>query len=295
MSIYVKFWGTRGSIPTPDRRTRVYGGNTSCVEIRVDGTLFVCDAGTGIRELGRELIAAGKSPVVGHIFFSHAHWDHIQGFPFFEPAYNPANTFYVYSPVEGDSKMYDLLSGQMGSDYFPINFADLGAKIESRNFDQANEQVPGIRISYMTQNHPGGSYAFVFEKDGHKIVYATDSELDKFLPDLQATNGDNAWMPRQLPTEYIELAKGADLLIADSQYTDEEYEQKVGWGHPRATTAIDWAIRAGVKNVALFHHDPMHSDEDIDNKVTICRERARMRGSNLVVLGAREGLELKFD
>jgi phosphoribosyl 1,2-cyclic phosphodiesterase len=293
MPAFVRFWGTRGSIPTPGHATKRYGGNTSCVEIRFDDTLFICDGGTGLRELGLDVVRRAPTEVVAHMFFSHMHWDHIQGFPFFVPAYRPESKIHVYEVNAGDTRVQRLLHGQMSSEYFPVTFADLGAKIEARHFDAGEIEVDGVRIRCLEQRHPGTSFAYSFEKDGVKIVYATDSELDLILVDPGAPEHAPTTL-RRLPAEVVRFVEGADLLIADAQYTDSEYRHKVGWGHTRANTAIDLAVQASVKQCALFHHDPMHTDEAVDDKVRGGRERALRHGSDLQVFGAREGLELKF-
>lgn len=294
MTFFVRFWGTRGSIPTPGNITKKYGGNTSCVEIRSDDTLFICDGGTGLRELGLDLMRRGTSPITGHLFFSHTHWDHIQGFPFFIPAYQPQNTFHVYGTAEGDRRTYELLSGQMRStDYFPVDFAELKSNIVPSHVDEGRHRIDGVQVKFYEQTHPGRSWAYSFERDGIKIVFATDNEIDlamdpkqKLITDLDA--------PRPVPPGLVEFARDAEFLIADAQYFDEEYPKRVGWGHPRATTVVDLALQAGVKQLALFHHDPMHSDADIERKLVICKERALRSNKDLVVFGAREGLELRI-
>lgn len=293
MSAFVRFWGTRGSIPTPGHATKRYGGNTSCVEIRIDDTLFICDGGTGLRELGLELLGRGQRGVVAHMFFSHMHWDHIQGFPFFVPAYAPANRLHVYESGPSETRVQRLLHGQMRSEYFPVTFADLGAQIGAGHFENGELEVEGVRIRCLAQRHPGQSFAYSFEKNGTKVVYATDSELD-----LNLLNADQAKheldAPRRNAPDIVRFVEGADLLIGDAQYTDAEYPHKIGWGHARANTVVDLALEAGVRQCALFHHDPMHTDEAVDEKVRNARERALPRGGGLTVFGAREGLELKF-
>jgi phosphoribosyl 1,2-cyclic phosphodiesterase len=293
MPSFVKFWGTRGSIPTPGHKTRRYGGNTSCVEIRIDDTLFICDGGTGLRELGLDLLGRSSKPVHAHMFFSHTHWDHIQGFPFFVPAYGPNTVLYVYDVDKHDDRVRRLLLGQMQSDYFPVSFSDLGAKIESANLDLGEKTIDGVRVRYFEQTHPGRSFAYSFEKNGTKVVYATDNELDLTLLDRDRTE-QNPDLLRRLPTTFVEFVAGADLLIADGQYTDEEYPSKVGWGHARAFTVVDLAVAAGVKQCAIYHHDPMQSDDLLDAKIAGCRARSRAHGSELTIFGAREGLELKL-
>jgi phosphoribosyl 1,2-cyclic phosphodiesterase len=291
---FVKFWGTRGSIPAPGYSTRRYGGNTSCVELRIDGKLFICDAGSGLRDLGGALLRErGDEEITAHIFFSHFHWDHIQGFPFFAPVYLPRNTFHIYGNSPGDRRQYQLLSGQMQSDYFPVAFSDLGARIEPDDLGDAGRIIDGVRVTALEQMHPGRSWAFSFEKEGRKAVYATDCELDLGILNKVETAADPSLL-RRMPAELIDFVRDADLLIADGQYTDEEYPEKVGWGHPRCTTVVDLAIQAEARQVALFHHDPMQSDDDVERKVKACRKRARGHGVDLTLFAAREGVELKL-
>jgi phosphoribosyl 1,2-cyclic phosphodiesterase len=293
MATFVKFWGTRGSIPTPGHKTRKYGGNTSCVEVRIDDSLFICDGGTGLRELGIELQGRAGGPIEAHMFFSHTHWDHIQGFPFFTPAYGAENVLYVYDVDKHDDRIHRLLLGQMQSDYFPVSFGDLGARIESADLQGGQKSIDGARVACFEQTHPGRSFAYAFEKGGSKLVYATDNELDLTLENAADAAHDAALL-RRPSSAFVRFAAGADLLIADGQYTDEEYGHKIGWGHARAHTVVDLAVLAGVKQCAIFHHDPMHSDEMMDALIASCQARARRHGSNLVVFGAREGLELKL-
>jgi len=292
MALFVKFWGTRGSIPTPGPSTQRYGGNTACVEVRAGDALFICDGGTGLRELGIDLIRRHEGrPIVGHMLFSHPHWDHIQGFPFFTPAYRPENTFHIYGTPAGDRRLFRLVSGQMRSDYFPVDFGDLSARIVAEDLSDA--PIGGVSVRALPQRHPGGSFAFSFESQGRKVVYATDNELDELLADRAASLRDPA-APRALPDDLVDFVRGADLLVADGQYGDEEYASKIGWGHPRATTTVDLAVAAGVKQLAITHHDPMQSDADVDAKIEACAARARRFGSDLSVFGAREGVELKI-
>jgi phosphoribosyl 1,2-cyclic phosphodiesterase len=293
LSYFVKFWGTRGSIPTPGHATRKYGGNTSCVEIRVGDRLLICDAGTGLRELGLDLQARGITPIRGHFFFSHTHWDHIQGFPFFSPIYDPANTFTIYGEPGEDNRVHRLLSGQMRAEYFPVDFHQLASTLLKGTLNEDVNDIDGVRVKTWAQPHPGGSVAYSFEAEGAKVVYATDSELDERLLNAEDVERNPAVM-RQLPQDLLDFVADADLLIADAQYTDEEYPSHVGWGHARASTTVDLALQGRVRQLALFHHDPMQSDRDMDAKVNTCRDRAAANGSDLVIFGAREGLELKI-
>jgi phosphoribosyl 1,2-cyclic phosphodiesterase len=295
MAFLVRFWGTRGSIPTPGRTTHKYGGNTSCVEVSIDDTLFVLDGGTGLRELGVDLLRRPQRPIVAHFLFSHMHWDHIQGFPFFTPAYVPQNTLYIYGTSEGDRRFHKLLSGQMRSDYFPVDFSELNSHVVPADLGPSGVRViDGVTVRCFEQKHPGGSYAYSLEKNGHKIVYATDNEIDLTLPDLDEAERDLT-LPRHIPRDLVEFCAGADLLIGDGQYTEDEYPKRIGWGHPRATTVVDLAIQAGCKQLAVYHHDPMQSDHDVEAKIAACRSRVRVQGAEVFVFAAREGLELKVD
>jgi len=294
MGFFVKFWGTRGSIPTPGFRTQKYGGNTACVEIRIDEEIFICDGGSGLRELGLDLMARGGGPITGHMFYSHSHWDHIQGFPFFLPFYEPDNTFIIYGTSAGDQRMYELLSGQMQSDYFPVDFSELHSNIRSGDLGDGGKTIGSVKVSCMEQTHQGHSFAYAFEKNGYKVVYATDNELDLTLlnPEESLSNPEKL---RKVPRPFVDFVKGADLLIADGQYTEVEYPKKIGWGHSRATTTVDLAHQARVKQMAVFHHDPLQSDGDVDNKIALCLERAERLDPELIVFGAREGVELRID
>lgn len=293
--MYVKFWGVRGSIPTPGHTTGRFGGNTSCVEVRTQGGRFICDAGTGIRALGQQMIqdAAGDA-IHAHLLLSHPHWDHIQGFPFFVPAYIPTTRLTVYGRDPGDRRFYELLSGQMDSDYFPVHFSDLQGRVEPDHLDGGRRVLGDTTVSVLPVCHPGGSLSYRLEGDGGCVIYSTDNELD-LLIENKAEAEDPAVL-RKLPADLVEFIRGADLLIADGQYTDEEYKTRVSWGHSRASSCVDLAVQAGVPRLAVFHHDPMQTDAQVDAKIQACRDRARLLGaSELVVFGAREGVELRLD
>ncbi len=293
MAVFVKFWGTRGSIPTPASWTRVYGGNTSCVEVRFDKTIFICDAGSGIRELGKDLALRTPVPTEMHLLITHTHWDHIQGFPFFAPAYLDTTRLRVYGKSGGPNSPHAVLSGQMSSDYFPVSFQHLGANIVSDTFESGGKEIEGVCVRTIPLNHPGGCVGYIFEKGGRKIVYLTDNELeiqpgDKF-PDMYNDGG-----LRRVPSELVEYVRDADLLIADAQYDDNEYADKKGWGHSTCISVTDLAIKGDVKNLALYHHDPECSDSQVDAKVRLCCDRATRFGSKISIFAAREGVEMKF-
>ena len=217
MPVFVTFWGTRGSIPTPASWTRVYGGNTPCVEIRFDDTLFICDAGSGIRELGKDLARRNPPPKTLHLLISHTHWDHIQGFPYFAPAYQSNMRINVYGQHDKDHTTFGVLSGQMSSEFFPISFKDLGARIVPDHLLDGKRKIDGVEVSSFPNNHPGGCFGYSLARDGRKIVYGTDNELEiqpgDLFPDL-----DDTGPLRRMSEAMLRVAQNADLLIHDAQY-----------------------------------------------------------------------------
>jgi phosphoribosyl 1,2-cyclic phosphodiesterase len=293
MAAFVKFWGTRGSIPTPASWTRVYGGNTPCVEVRFDDVLFICDAGSGIRELGKDLLTRQPPPKDLHLFITHTHWDHIQGFPFFAPVYLKTMPIHFYGRQSHDNTNYQLLSGQMSSEYFPVSFKEIGPNISADYLENGEREIGGVRVRSFPLNHPGGSFGYSFEKDGIKIVYATDNELEiesgDTFPDLEGSGP-----PRRVPAALLQVAQDADLLIMDAQYDEKEYASKRKWGHSCCFSVTDLATQAKVKTLALFHHDPESTDQMIDERVQACRQRAARHDAALVICAAREGVEFKF-
>lgn len=291
-SVFVRVWGTRGSIPTPGPLTRLYGGNTSCYEIEVNNTLFICDAGSGIRELGNDLLArANSSPITAHLLLSHTHWDHVQGFPFFAPAYLPNTNVIVYDKSPFEAKSYRMLSGQMSGDYFPVKFSDLRANITWDHLNEGDREIAGVRIRTFDQVHTGGSLAFSLEAHDLKIVYATDNEIDQRVERVEADSNGSL---RRIAQAQVDFVRDADLLIADGQYTDDEYAKHKGWGHPSITTLVDLAVQANVKLLVVTHHDPDRNDKDVDVLIKQARERAHEHGSNVQIHGAREGIEMQL-
>jgi phosphoribosyl 1,2-cyclic phosphodiesterase len=293
MSALLKFWGTRGSIPTPGSWTRVYGGNTSCVEVRFGDSVFICDAGSGIRQLGRDLLERDPLPNDLHLFITHTHWDHIQGFPFFAPAHLKNFRIFLYGTDEGDTSRYRLISGQMTSSYFPVDFGDLMAEVIPDTIHEGHKVIDGVKVTCFPTNHPGGCFGYRFDKDEVSVAYVTDNEMP-VQPEDTFPDPDNKGPLRKVPEQLLAAVKGVDLLVVDSQYDDAQYATKVGWGHSSCFTSTDLGIQAGAKALALFHHDPECTDEEIDAKVETCRKRAENFKSEMVVFAAREGVELKL-
>ena len=261
----IEFWGTRGLIPVPGAETVKYGGNTACVEVRCGREIIILDAGTGIRELGTKFLR--ESSTRASILFSHMHWDHIQGMPFFRPAYVPGNEFKLYGNKNWDVTLEATLGGQMRKPSFPISLNEMhaiGAKMEYINIDFGTTFEIGdsqkITVHSAELNHPQRAFGFRIEYNGRSLVYATDVES---LP--------------HPGRELLELASGADLLIHDAQYTAEEYyklshnnDRSCGHSTPEAAARV--ALEAGVNKLALFHHDPHHDDKTVDRMLRKARE-----------------------
>ncbi|GAC1651200.1 MAG: MBL fold metallo-hydrolase [Gemmatimonadaceae bacterium] len=288
MTFLLTFWGTRGSIPSPGPTTVRYGGNTPCVEMRTDeGSLIVLDAGTGIRALGRKLAHHSTgSAVRGDIFLSHAHWDHIQGLPFFRPIFQPGNHFTIWSSAGLSGGLERVIREQMSRVVFPVEFDQLAATITFRTIGDAVEQGAAYSVRAMPVCHPGGALAFRFAaRNGSDdaLVYISDNELG-------TPNAD------QLSTRRRELlvawTRGARVLVHDAMYTAEEYERHRGWGHSTYDDAVLLALDAGVERLVLYHHKPERSDVELDRYLDECRSLVRRRGGSLTVIAAAEGMDL---
>jgi phosphoribosyl 1,2-cyclic phosphodiesterase len=271
----IHFWGVRGSIATPGISTVRYGGNTSCVEMRCHGKRLIFDGGTGLRVLGQYLL--NHMPLEAYMFFTHSHWDHIQGFPFFTPAYIRGNVFHIYGKVAPNGKtMRDRLEEQMLHPNFPVPLRVMGAQL---NFYDV--QVPdridlgdGVTVETGELNHPGEATGYRVCWGGRSAVYATDTEH----------------LRSGIDPNLLHLARNADVLIIDCAYTDEEYwsitSPKIGWGHSTWQEAVKLAEAAQVKQLVIFHHDPSHSDDQMDE---IARS-AQARFAGAIV--AQEGMSL---
>jgi phosphoribosyl 1,2-cyclic phosphodiesterase len=262
----VTFWGVRGSVPVPGADTLAFGGNTSCLEIRAGRALLIFDAGTGLRALGRKLLR--EAPIDAHLFFSHVHWDHIQGFPFFEPVFVAGNAVTLYGGSHVSRTLEQTLEGQMAHPHFPVHLHDLGAtmrfvEIASDRIVTLDDGAGGqVEVRATRGNHPDGVWAFRVDHRGASAMYATDTEPDAAVD-----------------AELVRLARGVDLLVCDAQYTPEEYAgtvghggSKVGWGHSTFVAAAELARAAGAKRLLLFHHDPAQTDADVREKERRARE-----------------------
>jgi phosphoribosyl 1,2-cyclic phosphodiesterase len=280
------FWGVRGSIPTPGKHTVRYGGNTPCLELRLDDDrLLIFDAGTGIRSFGDYLINSGES-VKAHLFISHPHWDHIQGFPFFKPAFIPGNELSIIGTERSEKSLSEIISEQMNRIYFPVQLHDLKAKIKFIPItDEGEMKVHDALVKMIYVNHPGFALGYRVEYKGRTLIYISDNEpfdnataamMNNFEPSVRerfikaGTNDPNQ--------RIIDFCQGADVLIHDSTYTPEEYIDRVGWGHSDYLFSLRLAAEANVRRLYLFHHDQNHSDEKVDDILKKCKKELRSRG-----------------
>jgi phosphoribosyl 1,2-cyclic phosphodiesterase/ActR/RegA family two-component response regulator len=293
----LKFWGVRGSVPAPGPETVYYGGNTSCVEVRADGELIILDAGTGIRQLGRHLQQEfGEQPMRMTILVTHTHWDHIQGFPFFAPAYDRRNQVRIFA-FEGPRKGLEAtLSIQMESPYFPISMQEMPGNIEFEELKALDFEIGKVAVKAAFMNHPGVCVGYKLITSAATIAYFPDNEMFGRLRSADAAHQsqEHTDFARKQDGRLQEFITGADIVISDAQYDAAEYAEHVGWGHSCIDDVVDLAMAAKVKQLFLFHHDPDHTDAQIAQMLATARKRAIEAGSSLLIEAAREGLEITF-
>ncbi len=275
----VKFWGTRGSIPSPGMDTIKYGGNTTCVELLLsDSTRIIFDAGTGIRKLGNELIKNRSNGTI-NLFLTHSHWDHIQGFPFFYPAYLEQTQIKIFSCAPAFNKLKEILTNQMESSYFPVNFNELKARIQFQEITESAYSIKDAQFSFIRNNHPGIAYGFKVKEHDKTLAFITDNELHASKPTLIT------------PAEqFVDFCLDCDLLIHDAHYLPEEMARTAGYGHSCYDDAFELAIQSNVKHLVFFHHDPDRNDADIEAILTHYRNRIIDMGIDLKLDAAQEGL-----
>ena len=277
----IKFWGTRGSIPVPGKDTTIYGGNTTCIEITLHtGKTIIIDAGTGIRLLGDKLIEEKKNGDI-YLLITHIHWDHVLGFPFFNPIYDPSTNIYIdghHNCLKGLRYTFD---NKMGDGFFPIKFDDLKAKIHYlKKLVKTHLEIDGTIIDSIPLQHPQGGLGFRFREGNKILIFITDNELR-----------EDAWIGRS-PEEYSSFCKNADILIHDSQYTPEEIDARRDWGHSDYRSTYKLARNSGVERLILFHHDPPRRDAEVKAIEDLCRELAKKDHCDLEIEAAKENSEL---
>ncbi|WP_293906179.1 response regulator [Phenylobacterium sp.] len=290
----VRFWGTRGSIATPGPDTIHFGGNTSCVEVTTNsGAHLILDCGTGARRLAGDLMSRDEKPISVNILVGHTHWDHIQGFPFFSPLFVPGNSVAIYGPEGGRRSLHDVLAGQMEFTYFPVELNQLPAAITYNDLSEGIQTIGGLRIAAQYLNHPAMTLGYRLEGDGVVIVYLVDHEpFSDRLWRADAEPGHIASILHDGDRRHANFMAGADLVIHDAQYTPEEYPAKKTWGHSTYDYAVRMSAAAGVRRLALTHHDPDHNDHFVAEIEDRARTLATQCGTGLDVFCAYEGCEL---
>jgi phosphoribosyl 1,2-cyclic phosphodiesterase len=280
-AVSVRCWGTRGSIPSPGPETVEFGGNTSCVEIQAGGTRIILDAGTGIRLLGQKLEKEAGDKLV-NIFLTHFHWDHIQGLPFFPPAYDPEFNVHVFGPAGEGRGIETLLSHLMEPIHFPVTFQDLPASITFSEVEEGDWVHEGVQMRAMRMRHPSITFGYRVEALGRSVVFIPDNELE----------GGSYPTPGKWRRDLGDFVRGADVLFHDAMFTEEEGPPYEGWGHSTYEEAVELALRSDVKRLYFFHHSPARSDAEIRGLLDRFRGEISDRGGNLELHAAAEGTDI---
>ncbi|MEK6791776.1 MAG: MBL fold metallo-hydrolase [Deltaproteobacteria bacterium] len=277
----IRCWGARGSIPVSGREYLKYGGDTACIEVRGSaGDLIIVDAGTGIRALGNVLVREKKKMI--HLLLTHAHWDHLSGFPFFKPIYSKGCSIKVYGPQATQQSVKNIISKAMSAPYFPIELKDINAEITFLGMGNKNYSIGTVNITTVPLNHPNQGVGYKLEEDGKTFVFITDNEL---------THHHHGGLDYK---EYVNFARGADILFHDAEYCRAEYKYTEGWGHSVYLDTLNLALEAGVKSLGLFHHNQDRTDDDIDGMVEDCRNIIAEKGSKMQCFAVATGTEMKL-
>lgn len=296
----LKFWGTRGSLPTPGKHTVRYGGNTPCIEVRLDDNkLIILDAGTGIRNLGKALIQKNET-LQAFLLISHPHLDHIQGFPFFDPIYHDGHELTIVGAETDKVTLRKMIADLMNKVYFPIHMDDLKANIHFRSVKEEEFPVFDAHVQTMFVNHPSFSIGYRVTYKGKSFVYISDNEpFDKTM--VSMSNNLEPWVREKYasakgdPNQRVfDFAQNADVLIHDTTYTPEEYGDHKGWGHSHFLFTIDVANKSNVKKLVLFHHDPAHNDETVEDIERRCKQEITTKRYTFDCVAAAEGMILEI-
>jgi phosphoribosyl 1,2-cyclic phosphodiesterase len=276
----ITFWGTRGSTPVPGKDTIIYGGNTTCLEIDLEGgKKVIVDAGTGIRALGNKFESYGDE-IELYLLITHIHWDHVFGFPFFPPIYRSSTKILVDGYSQCMKGLRYSFDNKMGDGFFPIRFEELNADIQFIDkLSNGYLEIDGAVIDTIPLHHPQGGMGFRFRERDRTLVFLTDNELDDHKESLDRYSG---------------FCEGADVLIHDSHYIPEEISKHRGWGHSDYLSAIDLALKAHVKKLILFHHAPERKDSDVIKMVILCQDLVKDKDTDLQIEAAKENFSFEL-
>src|SRR6058998_1870380 len=297
----IRLWGVRGSIPVPGKTTVRYGGNTSCVEVRADSEIIVLDAGSGIRLLGLALDKEfGSRSMKLTLLITHTHWDHIQGLPFFSPAYNPKNLIRILGYEGARAGLSTILASQMETPFFPVSLRQLPSHLAIEELKEMEFHIGTVNVQAKFANHPGICVGYRLFTSAGSIAYMPDNEpyepLKLQVARKDGIDGDEARdFAGAERAKMVEFFRDCEVAILDAQYTDEEYKKHIGWGHSSLSSVVELALDANVKRLLLFHHDPSHDDDMIDQMIEQARELVRKSGKAMVIEGAREGAEILLE
>jgi phosphoribosyl 1,2-cyclic phosphodiesterase len=277
----IRCWGSRGSITVSGKQYLRYGGNTTCLEIRTnDDKILIVDAGSGIREAGNALMAEGSHDLT--LLLTHAHWDHIVGFPFFKPIYSKKTRLNIWGCPFAQHSIKEILSRMMMAPNFPVNFNAIHAKISYHDTCSESFRVGSLLITPIALSHPNQGTGYKFEEDGKCFVFLTDNELGYKHKGGLGTR------------QYLKFSSGADLLFHDAEYKEEEYKKARGWGHSSYKDTLNLALNAGVKKLGLFHHNQERIDNDIDAIVKDCQKVIKKSGKKLECFAVGQGMKFKL-
>ncbi len=277
----IKFWGARGSIPVSGRQYLKYGGSTTCVEVRSrKDELMVVDAGSGIRLLGKELMKNSHNRF--HMIFTHSHWDHVLGFPFFAPIYDKHTSIRIMGCSFSSDPVREIIAKTMQPPGFPVKFEEISARFDFASVCSSGCDIGGMQVLPIELSHPNQGLGYKFCEGGRTFVFLTDNELGLVHPGGRTVE------------DYVAFSRGADVLVHDADYTPGEYARRGGWGHSTWEQALDLGLRAETRALGLFHHNQERRDSELDRIVAECSRRARKAGSRMKVFAVKEGQEIKL-
>jgi len=277
----IKFWGTRGSIPVCGKDFIKYGGSTTCIEIEdKNEDILIVDCGSGVKNLGKEIVKKKIRKI--HIVFTHQHWDHILGFPFFAPIYDKRNEIVITGCSFSTDDVRAIVSKIMQPPGFPIKFEEIDAEFKFVPMSREGCTINNIFILPIELSHPNGGLGYKFIENGKTFVFLTDNELGYIHPGGRSLD------------DYIAFSKEADILVCDADYTDREYKYRRTWGHSTYLQALDLAIKSNVRELYLFHHNQDRTDKEIDKMVSVCDKIIKSKKSKIKCLAAKEGMEIKI-